>query len=394
MKTVKLFMKRPTTIIGIATAFLFQIIFSLVWMTGYDGVSDRIGELKVAIVNEDAAYGAKIVEQLQSSLPVQTSVIADYEEAKEKLNDRELQMIIHIPADFSASAADAAKTASIGYVVNESNPATIKSMMTSVAAQVTAAVNKAVVGQGTAQALQAAQVPADQAATMASALSERVVSSTESINPVQGMNNQMVPMMMVLASYVGAMIMGMNLEQSSMAVGASGRAGRWQRFGARAIVNVVAAFFVSLVGVSLVEALGGQSEQGFLALWGTVFAVLLAFMFVSQMFLIVFGMAGMLFNILMLSMQLVSSGAMVPRELLPNFYVALGDGLPATYAVKGLMNVLFGGSGTGTAFGMLALIAGVAFAVSALATALKPQRIPAQAMAGAPGAPSAASQAR
>ncbi|MBB6633497.1 ABC transporter permease [Cohnella thailandensis] len=384
MNTIKLFFKRPTTIIGIATAFLFQVIFSLVWMTGYDGVSDRMGELKVAIVNEDAGFGATVVEQLQANLPVKTSVQTDYEAAKEQLNDRELQMIIHIPADFSASAQDAAKTAKIDYVVNESNPATIKSMMTSVASQVTATVNKAVIGQGAAQALASAQVPAEQASAMAASLSERVVSNTESINPVKGMNNQMVPMMMVLASYVGAMIMGMNLEQSSMALSAS--TGRWQRFGARALINVVAAFFVSLVGVSLVESLGGQSEHGFFALWGTVFAVLLTFMFVSQMFLILFGMAGMLFNILMLSMQLVSSGAMVPRELLPNFYVALGDGLPATYAVKGLMNVLFGGAGTGSAFGMLAVIAAVAFAIGALATALKPRRKPAAAMAGAQGA--------
>lgn len=384
MKTFKLFMKRPTTIIGIATAFLFQVIFSLVWMTGYNGVTDRMDQLKVAIVNEDTGFGTKIVEQLQSSLPVKTSVLTDYKEAEKRLDERDLQMIIHIPADFSAAASDSAKTASIDYVVNESNPATIKSMMTSIASQVTATVNKAVIGQGTAQALASAQVPADQASAMAASLSERVVSNTESINQVKGMNNQMVPMMMVLASYVGAMIMGMNLEQSNMAVSAS--AGRWQRYGARVLINVVAAFFVSLVGVSLVTALGGQLEHGFFALWGTVFAVLLAFMFVSQMFLILFGMGGMLFNILMLSMQLVSSGAMVPRELLPAFYVDLGNGLPATYAVKALMNVLFGGSGTGSAFGMLALIAGVAIAVGVLATALKPQRKHAPVPAGAQAA--------
>jgi len=29
--------KQPTTIIGIAAALLFQLIFTVVWMTGYDG---------------------------------------------------------------------------------------------------------------------------------------------------------------------------------------------------------------------------------------------------------------------------------------------------------------------------------------------------------------------
>lgn len=42
MKNVRLalsnFIKQPSTIAGILTAMMFQLIFSLVWMTGYDGV--------------------------------------------------------------------------------------------------------------------------------------------------------------------------------------------------------------------------------------------------------------------------------------------------------------------------------------------------------------------
>jgi len=382
------FMKRPTTWIGIATALMFQLIFSVVWMTGYDGVNDRMSQLTVGIVNEDAGFGAKIAEQLGTSLPVKTELFPSNEDALEKLNDRELQMVIRIPAEFSAAASDAGKTASIQYTLNESNPATIKSMMSSVAAQVTATVNKMAVGQGISRSLAQANVPAEQAAAAGGALSERVVSDMQSINRVEGMNNQMVPMMMVLASYVGAMIMGMNMEQSSMALAAAGASGKWRRFGTRAFINLIAAAVVSLVGTSLVMALGGQAEQGFFALWGTVFIILLTFMFVSQMFLLLFGMAGMLFNILTLSAQLVSSGAMVPRELLPDFYVGLGNGLPATYAVRGLMDVLFGGGGLGAAIGAMLIIAAAAVAVGALAVALKPQKLPRT--AGAPAAATAA----
>lgn len=386
---LKAFMKRPTTIIGIATALMFQIIFAVVWMTGYDGVSNRMDRLHVGIVNEDAGAGVQVANQLAASLPVKTEALPDVGEAQRKLDDRELQMVIRIPATFSADVADTGKTASIQYMLNESNPATIKSMMTAVADQVTATVNKMAIGQGAAQALAKAGMPADQASAAAGALSERVVSDMQSIHPVKGMNSQMVPMMMVLASYVGAMIMGMNMEQSSMAVAMATGAGKWRRFGTRAVINVAAAFVVSLVGTSLVAALGAQTEEGFLALWGIVFVVLLTFMFVTQMFLLLFGMGGMLFNILALSAQLVSSGAMVPRELLPSFYVHLGDGLPATYAVRGLMDVLFGGGGLGESVAVLLLIAAAAAIVGALAVALKPQKRPQAANAPAAAAPAA-----
>ncbi|MED1861292.1 hypothetical protein [Brevibacillus reuszeri] len=52
-------------------------------------------------------------------------------------------------------------------------------------------------------------------------------------------------------------------------------------------------------------------------------------------------------NIFLLSIQLVTSGAMIPRELLSSFYLRVGELLPASYAVEGSMDILFGGTGIG-----------------------------------------------
>jgi uncharacterized phage infection (PIP) family protein YhgE len=94
-------------------------------------------------------------------------------------------------------------------------------------------------------------------------------------------------------------------------------------------------------------------------------------MFTAQLFLILFSMAGMLFNIIMLSAQLVSSGAMVPRELLSDFYVTLGQVFPATYAVEGMMNLLFGGpSLLASILGLVGVMA-AAILLGALGTAVK-----------------------
>lgn len=380
---LKAFLSKPTTKVGIVTALMFQVIFALIWMTGYSGVSDpeRLKQLNVGIVALDTTMGPQIAEQLKQSLPVTTQSIATEEEAARMLNERELQMVVTIPADFSKSASSQDGKAAIHYYINESNPQMIKSVMNSMAAQITSTVNKVAVTQGVQAVLTGAKFPAEQAAGAASALSERVTSNIQYSNVVDGMNNQMVPMMLVLASYVGSMLLGMNLQQSSMML--AGSFGRWQRFAARCIINVAAAVIVSLVGSSLVLALGGQSSHGFLAMWGFQALFVLTFMFLAQLFLLLFGMGGMLFNIIMLSIQLVSSGAMMPRELLPDFYHAISVAFPATYAVEGLMDLLFGGPGAGGAVLGLILIAAAAALLGAGAVALRkgpaPQVAPAKA---------------
>ncbi len=368
-QALQAFMKRPTTLIGIGTALLFQLIFSVVWMTGYDGITDRTDHLRIGVVNEDRQLGAMVAASLAEQLPVQVQAVDELASAERMLDERELQMVVHIPADFTARAQSADQTAAIRYTINESNASLIKSMMSGIAGQITATVNKQAIAGGAAQMLAGLELPEQQAEQMAGALSERVASAFTYTNPVQGVNNQMVPMMMVLASYVGAMIMGMNLEQSNMA--AAAQAGRWQRFGARIMINLVASIVVSLAGTSLVMALGGQAENGFLAMWGFQALFILTFMFVSQLFLIVFGLAGMLFNIILLSAQLVSSGAMMPRELLSDFYNGLSWFFPATYAVEGSMNLLFGGPGIGDAIVGLLLVLAAAVALSVVATAAR-----------------------
>ncbi|REK71481.1 YhgE/Pip domain-containing protein [Paenibacillus paeoniae] len=363
------FMKRPTTWVGIITAFMFQIIFAVIWMTGYNGVTDRVDQLRIAVVNEDTAMGEQIAANLAQQLPFHIVQSPSLEEARADLNEREVQMVLHIPAGFTDQAGSSESQGDLHYYLNESNPALIKSIMSSAASQITSEVNRQAVAIGVQKTLSGMGMPDQQAATVAPLLSERVQGVVESSNVVEGMNNQMVPMMLVLASYVGAMIMGMNLEQSSMATAAN--VSKWRRFGARAIINVVSAVLVSLVGATLLVALGGQLDHGFLYLWGFLGLFLLTFMFVSQMFLFLFGMAGMLFNIMLLSAQLVSSGAIVPRELLSDFYTGLGEFLPATYAVDGTMNILFGGPGVSSDAGMLAAIALAAIAVSAVAVLVK-----------------------
>ncbi|MFF2014668.1 YhgE/Pip domain-containing protein [Paenibacillus sp. NPDC058177] len=368
---LKAYLKKPATIVGIVMLLMFQVIFSIIWMTGYKGINENTSKLSIAIVNEDQGAGAKISEQLAASLPFHMITGMSLEEAKGSLERREVQMVLQVPADFSQQLQSQGQQAELRYTINESNPMMIKSVMQSVAAQITATVGKQVTIQGTEAVLKQANVPAAQAQGIAQGVVDKVNADMTFTNPVQGMNNQMVPMMMVLASFVGAMIMGMNFQQATDTIGPG--ISKWSKFGARVVINVSSAIVVSLIGSSLIAGLGGQHAGGFISVWLFQALFLLTFMFFAQMFLIVFGMAGMLFNMTLLSLQLVSSGAMVPRELLSGFYQGLGHYLPATYAVDGLMNLLFGGPSVVSDVLLLVAILAASLFVSLAATGLRKQ---------------------
>jgi len=341
MKSLMLFLKQPTTKIGILTACMFQIIFSTIWMTGYHGVNDQMGNLKIVIVNDDSGIGSKIVDHLQENLPFKTERAENIAIAEEMLKNREADMVMHIPSNFSAQL-ESPHPAVIEYKINESNPAMIKNIMQGAANSITANMNKEATLMGAQAVLNQTSLPQEQREIIAQSLSQRVAADIESIYPVKGFSDQMVPLMLVLASFVGAMLMALNLGQAANNL--AGTIGRWKRYGIIAVINIASALLISLLGSSFIVMLGGHIKHGFLSLWGFQTLFVVAFLFLAQLFVLIFGMAGMVFNIILLSLQLVTSGALVPRDLLPDFFYSIGRYLPATYAVEGNMNILFGGT--------------------------------------------------
>ncbi|ARC32650.1 Uncharacterized protein BC141101_02521 [Bacillus toyonensis] len=117
MKTLKNFFKFPPTFIGIATAFAFLLIFFCVWMTAYDGVTDRINKLKIGLVNEDNEIGANIEKNLKENLPFKVKSYSSVTHAKEDMNNRNLDMVIQIPANFSSLLKEK-NTTEINYFIN------------------------------------------------------------------------------------------------------------------------------------------------------------------------------------------------------------------------------------------------------------------------------------
>ena len=361
MKTAfQAFFKQRTTWIGVGAAVMFQLVFGLVWMTGYDGVSDRMNELKAAIVADPQA--APIVQTLANQLPIEIVPMEQLQAAQDALQSRDIQMILHLQMVSNADAnGGAMPKIQLTTYINEANASMLKSMMTSISAKVEE-------GLSHAQLQQAAAASGNEA--LAALLqSTSVDAQTVVLNEAGGMNRQMIPLMMVLASYVGAMLMALNLEQSAQAVAPA--IGRWRRFIVRVIMNLSTAIVVSAFGTSLVALLGGAISGGAWQLFAFQTVLVAVFMFTAQMFVLLFGQGGMVFNIILLSVQLVTSGAMVARPLLSNGYRVVSDWLPATYGVDGIMNILFGGTGTSADMSALLTIGLIVLIVGAAAVAIR-----------------------
>jgi uncharacterized phage infection (PIP) family protein YhgE len=365
-------LKQPATIVGIITTLLFQVFFSLIWLTGYDHVTERTDQLPIAIVNEDGAKGQVIADGIATSLQFRTERKASLPDAQNELEHRSVRSIIHIPQGFTAQLGDPSATANVHYILNESNPQMVGSIMKSVAARVTAVLNEQT-RQNTLNAVLAGmKLPKPQAEMIRNSAGSRVGSEIQVIHPLNNFSSSMVPLMMVTASFTGAMLLAMNL--SKVSAGLAGVAGKWQRLTARFILIGATAVAGSLVGTSMMHWLGVDSSYGFMTMWLFEFIVLLSCMTVANLSLILLGDMGAWLNIALLSTQMLASGATVPRDMLSPFYQWIGQFSPAYYAVEGMFTLVVGGSGLGSDMWSLASIGAGAVALSLLMTLLRRKR--------------------
>ncbi len=338
MNTFKQFLKIPGTYVGIVVALAFQLIFFCVWLTAYDGVYERANQMRIAIVNQDTNMGSKIAQGLQKNLPFQVKKEKSIENAKEEMDEHVYDMIIEIPSSFSKDISEKGK-ANLNFHINQANAMMAKQMMEGAAKQVRDNVNKEVssykqqVVAGKLQAMEPGSTEAIKGLT-----EDSIGFTIHKVNDVKGFSVNMVPLMIVLASFVGAMIMSMELYKASQLV-----EGGLGNFFSRQLINIVVAVVMAIITVTLMKFFHIQIQEPIFTVWLFQILVFFAFLSLTQMFLNLFGNAGMLFNILSLSLQLVSAGLMVPHVMLSHTYQTIGTLLPATYAADGYYTIIFGG---------------------------------------------------
>lgn len=389
MKGLQALFRIRETYIGIFATIAFQLIFFTVWMTAYDGVNERTENLRIGLISEDNAIGQQLENQIKESLPFTTETFTSIDQAKIELDKRNIDMFIHIPANFTAQLQDG-KEATIIYSINQANASLVKTMMEGVAKQVTEEVNHQVYSLQQGEAIKAfsqqvTQLPLEQ--DLALLIQETVTSTMTSLqdraieptiiktNNVDGFAANFVPLMVIISSFVGAMVMIMQHQQAAQIVQET--VSKWALFVARQLINIGVAFTLPLVTIGLMHLFTISSEESFLTIYLFQSLMFWAFLCLAQVFVLLFGNLGMVFNICALSLQLVTSGVLVPKAMLSDFYIQLASLLPATYGADGYYTIIFGGSveSLSNNSSSLGIIIAVTMGISVVTVALKRTKV-------------------
>ncbi len=215
-----------------------------------------------------------------------------------------------------------------------------------------------------------AAVPNDSSALLAqksAVLAEPVAVNQQWSNESKSFGEGFAPFFIALATFVGALISWLLLRAlptRALAAGASG------------IRSVLTGLLPALaIGLGQVLIMVGVLLWGLdmapvhpVAMAAFIYLTTVAFLALQQMFIIVFGTAaGRVVSLVLLMLQLSSSGGTYPVETTPAFFQALHPYMPATYVVTGLRELMTGGidSRLWASVAFLALLTAASVAISA-----------------------------
>lgn len=351
-----MFLKNKVISGGIFMLVFYQIVMISIFMYGYSAVPKNVTELTVAIVNEDPVMGDSFVTQLKEGLPFNVKTNMPLNDAKTDLENRDIHLVVHIPSDFSQNIKENGKQGNLEFFINESNPTLVASSMQSIADEVGAQITNQVQTQSFVSAFTAMNVPAEQATQMVTGIMEKISVDVKKTNtqPI-GMHNQMAPMFLTMAMYVGAMIFSMMSVQALHEVRQS--MGKWRAFFSLQLTNIVIAIVAPLVGLSIYFIVQGYGVETFLGVWMVhALQIFASIQFTTVAFLLL-GQSGMLLNIPLLLTQTIANGATIPYDMMPGLFKFVSHISPMFYSIHLDYNLFFGGGNTGTYAMCLVLVA-------------------------------------
>lgn len=379
MKTIKQYFRFPETYVGIIMAFVIQLVFFLIWLNAFNGAENRLDHLRIAMVSEDK-QSQLVVENLIENLPFQMGKLSSIETAKKELDNRNWDMVVYFPSTFSEDLSKGNST-KIEYYINQASSSVSKQVMESVSAKITEEVNtqvfnnqKSIIGEQLGKSLSQSITNPDlvnlvvpKVITVIGSMNNNpVTSDIHKTNSSGSFASNLIPLMFIIISYVGAMVMNLLLNMSKDKVAAN----RWGIIAAKLSIDIMVSLLISLVTISMLYLFNIPTKVDFLTAWILQSTVFYTFLVFSGIFFNIFGKLGMVINLIILVTQLSTSGVLMPRVMLSDIFYSITNFLPATFAVDGYYSILFGGGNIIQSTSILFIFSLVSFTLILLHSAI------------------------
>ncbi|WP_028389922.1 YhgE/Pip domain-containing protein [Bacillus cihuensis] len=338
------FLKTKGANAAIFMGIFYAIAMLGIFLPGYTAIPGNIDKLPIAIVNEDAGeYGAMIASQLQENLPfneIETGLTN--KKALKDLEKNDLGLVVHIPETFSADMKNGETSSSIDFTINEAGATVVSSTMNSIVTEINNQLSAQFSQQTAQDVLMNLNVPEKQAAEVAENIETAYVGNVVTINEIpDGMHNNMLPMFLTMAGYVGAMIGSMQLVGAFKA--SRKKASKTRLFIYVQLVALVIAVVSSLVATGVAYLINEPSGGDlFFSLVGQqTLNYMVCFNFTAiSIFLL--GEGGMILNLPILFTQTLANGATITREMMYLPYEWMSHISPMYYSVQAYFANLYG----------------------------------------------------
>ncbi|MBP2000662.1 hypothetical protein J2Z69_001693 [Paenibacillus shirakamiensis] len=322
MQTLGDFMKMTNTKVGLVFGIGLPLLFVLVWMTGYHQATERLDQLRVAVVNEAGNAAEAIQKSMISSAPFHMEVVKEAKDPKKVLVDEKYDMLIVIPKAFMQEVTQK-HSSQLSVYVDEGSSSVSRSILEQAADQMSKQIQKGIAQNSK---LAAGSEPIEIKTTV-------VASEAPS-----DFATSMVPMILGFITYIGTMTLAIQFNISTQILSKFYSLRRL--FLAKQIILLATVLIAPLLITGL-TLLFTETEASFGQMYIFHVLVYAACVSFTQMSFTLLGHVAPLFNTAMIPFQLMTAGNIVPVVMLAPFYRYIGNFLPAPNGVQGFMKLVY-----------------------------------------------------
>lgn len=337
------FLKSKGALASIFMGIFYAVCMLGIFLPGYTAIPGNIDRLPIAIINEDKGeYGGQIAESLAEQLPFkEIEKDVSNKEALKQLEKNDLALVVHIPETFSADLQNGDVSSSIDFTMNEATATVVSSSMAQIVSQINEQLSTQFSQQTAQGILMNFNVPEEQAKTMSEMIENTYMPHVVTINELpDGMHNNMLPMFLTMALYVGAMIAAMQLVGAFKAN--RGKASKTRLFIYMQLTAVLIGAVAGLASTGAAFVINDLAVEKLLPIWGQqILNYWVSFNF-TAMFVLFIGEAGMIVNIPILLVQTIANGATLTRDMMYAPYEWVSHITPMYYSVQAYFANIFG----------------------------------------------------